>query len=210
MDRQTLIKTGIAGAIFSALLAVEGGYSNDPSDPGGETKYGITARVAREAGYTGEMKDLTKEQAQEIYTDLYIMAPGFNRMIDYSPALAHKLIDAGVNVGTARAAIWFQQALNAYSNKGRNYPRVSEDGVLGNRSIEAYRSLQRIRGKEKACTLVLKAIDGYQATYYLSLTSLQQFTAGWMDKRVGNIPLDQCREYTLLLPLKVTYEDSGK
>ena len=38
------------------LLTKEGGYINDPDDPGGETNFGITKRTAREAGYSGPMQ----------------------------------------------------------------------------------------------------------------------------------------------------------
>ena len=49
---------GTAGAvalIVTALFAVEGGYVNDPRDPGGETNHGITKAVAVDAGYLGAM-----------------------------------------------------------------------------------------------------------------------------------------------------------
>ena len=45
---------------FNYILLVEGSYSNDKNDKGGETKYGITKERARECGYKGNMKDLTK------------------------------------------------------------------------------------------------------------------------------------------------------
>jgi lysozyme family protein len=51
---------------FGLLIGNEGGYSNDPADPGGETMYGVTARVARANGYTGAMKDLQLLTAQQI------------------------------------------------------------------------------------------------------------------------------------------------
>ena len=50
---------------FTALELIEGGYSNDPQDPGGETMYGITARLARAYGYTGAMRDLPLIFAQQ-------------------------------------------------------------------------------------------------------------------------------------------------
>ncbi|MCW8621188.1 glycosyl hydrolase 108 family protein, partial [Acinetobacter baumannii] len=40
------------------VLQHEGGYINHPSDPGGETNYGITKSVARQYGYKGSMKDI--------------------------------------------------------------------------------------------------------------------------------------------------------
>ena len=46
---------------FKALIGSEGGYSFNPADPGGETMWGVTARVARASGYAGPMKDLPLE-----------------------------------------------------------------------------------------------------------------------------------------------------
>lgn len=195
--------TGLIGAILASIILIEGGYVNNPEDPGGETKYGITARVAREYGYRGEMKDLTKAEANEIYLALYVKGPRFDSIVDINPAVGHKLIDAGVNVGTARVTKWFQHALNAYSRSGKDYGLIGEDGSIGSATINAYQNLERTRGKELACKLVLKALDSYQGAYYLSLTKLSSFTVGWMDKRIQSIPLDQCTNYTLVLPDQV-------
>lgn len=52
---------------FNRLLSHEGGYSNYRDDPGGETMWGITARVARENGYDGPMKNFPVSMAKEIY-----------------------------------------------------------------------------------------------------------------------------------------------
>ena len=53
--------------IFNRLIGHEGGYVNDPRDPGGETNWGITKRTAQANGYTGNMKTMTRQQAYEIY-----------------------------------------------------------------------------------------------------------------------------------------------
>jgi len=51
---------------FALLLKNEGGYSNNPNDPGHETMYGVTIKIARQWGYTGAMKDLPLATAEEI------------------------------------------------------------------------------------------------------------------------------------------------
>lgn len=187
----------LVGSILASIIFYEGGYSDDPDDPGGKTKYGITERVAREYGYLGAMEDLTQEQANRIYTELYVDQPHFNLLLEINPAVGHKLIDAGVNVGTMRVSTWFQQALNSYSRNGKDYPKISEDGIIGKKTLEAYQALEKKRGSTKACELIIKALDGYQSTYYLKLSAYAKYTVGWIDNRVGNIPLDQCREYNL-------------
>ncbi len=54
---------GFEGAI-SIVLSAEGGYVNNPADRGGETKFGITRALA---GPDADIKNLTREQAIEIY-----------------------------------------------------------------------------------------------------------------------------------------------
>ena len=204
MKLNTTSKTiggGLIGAILSAVILVEGGYVNNPLDPGGETKYGITEQVARSYGYEGQLIDLTKEQALRIYQDLYVEQPNFASVVEINPAIGHKLIDAGINVGTTRVSIWFQTILNNYSQSGVSYPRIAADGIIGQKTLEAYRNLEAVRGKVKACTLVLKALDGLQLNYYMSLGQYNNFLIGWVDKRIQNIPLSQCEKYNLTVPL---------
>ena len=43
----------------------------------------------------------------------------------------------------------------------------------------------------------LKALDGQQSSYYLKLTAYSKYTVGWVDNRVENVPLNQCKEYNL-------------
>lgn len=196
--QKTGIGAGIAGTaalIIAAVLNVEGGYVNNPKDLGGETNHGITKDVARDHGYTGDMKALTKSMAEEIYYQDYIVKPGFTKMVEIQPAVAHKLVDAGVNTGTVRPSRWFQQSLNDLSRNGVDYPQISVDGKVGSATISAYQSLEQKRGKIKACELTIKMLDGYQSTYYTSL-NMPTFTVGWIDNRIGNVPLSWCKEYT--------------
>lgn len=186
--------SGIAAAIIAAVFAVEGGWSNDPNDPGGETNHGITKKTAVAAGYTGSMKDMTMDQAAQIYMRDYIQKPGYEPMLEISPAVSMKLVDAAVNAGPFRSSSWFQTSINAYNNEGKSYPQINVDGKVGPGTINAYKSLQNARGKVKACELTLKAMDAQQGAYYLSLVKLKKYTVGWMDNRIGNVPLSKCQE----------------
>lgn len=188
---------GVAGVLFAivvAVLGVEGGYSNNPKDPGGETNHGVTKAVAVENGYTASMKQMPVEVAVEIYTKQYADKPGFTPFAELSPAVAHKLIDSGVNTGTSRPSRWLQTSLNSLSRAGKDYPQIQVDGKVGPGTVAAYRGLVKVRGKVKACELVLKALDAQQGSYYLSLTHLSDFTVGWFDHRIGNVPLSRCKE----------------
>lgn len=181
-------------AIIAAVLNVEGGYVNNPKDPGGETNHGITKAVAVENGYVGSMKDLPKDFAKGIYYEDYIVKPGFLPLVEANPAVGHKIVDIGVNTGTTRPSRWFQASLNSLNNSGKLYPKIAEDGKVGPGTVAAYKSLEKARGKVKACELTIKLLDSYQAQYYISLNN-PTFTSGWIDNRIGNVPIERCKEY---------------
>lgn len=83
-------------------LQWEGGYVNDPKDPGGETKYGISKRAYPYL----DIKNLDKEQAAEIYLRDYWNACNCD---SYEPALAVSIFDAAVNVGVGRVQKWLRE-----------------------------------------------------------------------------------------------------
>ena len=185
---------GAVGAIVAAIFAVEGGYVNDPRDPGGETNHGITLATAQAYGYTGKMKDLDLNTATNIYVTNYINKPGYGEIITLSPAVGQKLVDAGVNAGTSRSSTWFQQGLNSLNRGGVDYAKITVDGKVGPGSVNAYKGLVQKRGKVKACEMIIKLMDAQQTNHYTSLTNLSQYTPGWIDARIGNVPLEKCRE----------------
>ena len=57
--------------VFDRTIGHEGGYVNNPKDPGGETNWGITIKTARENGYIGSMRYMKRDQAKEIYRKAY-------------------------------------------------------------------------------------------------------------------------------------------
>lgn len=109
------------------LIAHEGGYVNDPNDPGGKTKFGISDR--RDGNIDGmadldgdgigdvEIIDLELEQVAKIYRREYWERC---KCDDLSPALATALFDTAVNCGNGLAARLLQRVL-----------RVEDDGIIG-------------------------------------------------------------------------------
>lgn len=74
----------------------EGGYSNDPDDPGGETNMGISRR-----SYPHEdIKNLTRDQAIQIYYNDYWLAPGIYKL---PGAFQAKVFNIGVLIGEQTA-----------------------------------------------------------------------------------------------------------
>lgn len=95
--------------LIGEVIDREGGYSNHPSDRGGATRWGITEKVARANGYTGDMRALPRETAMEIYRRLYWRKPGYDRVAKYVPLVAAELFDTGVNMGTQMATSFLQR-----------------------------------------------------------------------------------------------------
>ena len=110
--------------IITYVLQFEGGYTDNPSDHGGPTNFGITASdFGRFLGLAGpataeQVSNMTQPQAVAIYSKDYIAEPGFDSIADGAVRLV--VVDSGVLFGTGRAARWLQQALG-----------VGVDGVIG-------------------------------------------------------------------------------
>lgn len=173
--------------IINDIIKVEGGYSNDPSDSGGETMYGITVAVARKHGYTGDMKKLPKKKAFDIYYTSYVVEPGFDAIAKIDPEIAAELVDTGVNMGTAVAGKFLQQALNAFNDGGSKYPDLAVDGVVGKASVSALEAFLKQRGAEGRGVL-LTALNSLQAARYIMLAEMrpqnERFVYGWIKNRV--------------------------
>lgn len=93
-------------AAFTLLVGNEGGYVNNPKDPGGATRWGVTQRVARASGYTGDMKEYPLEAARQVAKKLYWDPLHLD---DVDDRIAFQLLDANFNGG--HVVLWAQQAL---------------------------------------------------------------------------------------------------
>jgi len=175
--------------MIDGILAREGGYVNHPSDPGGATNFGITQRVAQANGYSGDMRQLPKATARQIYRREYVEKPRFLGIAEIDPLVAEEVIDSGVNAGQRRAALWFQQALNVLNRRQADYKDIAADGIIGPGTLAAFQALRRKRGEVKARQLMLKALNGLQFMHYFNLaeggTKFEDFMVGWLDSRIG-------------------------
>lgn len=176
--------------VISHVFAVEGGYVNDRNDPGGATNHGVTETVARNHGYRGNMRNLPKEFANEIYYKSYIEKPNFDLVIEKRLDLGLEIVDTGVNAGPARASRWFQESINLFNRRQKDYPDIKVDGQIGPATMRAYGRLERRRGKMTACQLVMRAMDSKQAAHYMRLgrnnSKFETFQVGWFRTRIRN------------------------
>lgn len=102
------------------VLLFEGGYSDDPVDPGGRTNFGISSKAHPEVGDVGELQ---LEDAIQIYYRDYWVA-GKVYMIE-DQGIANKLLSINVNAGIYQGTCCLQRALNAV------HQHVDEDGIMG-------------------------------------------------------------------------------
>ena len=118
------------------IIAREGGFSNDPADPGGPTNHGVTLNTLRRLGFdlTGDghtdladVKALTPDKAVAIYTEHYFRRP---RLSELPEALQPSIFDMYVNAG-ANAVKILQRLLT------RMGFATADDGVIGPRTIAA-------------------------------------------------------------------------
>ena len=148
---------------FDKLLGHEGGYSNHPADPGGETMWGITARVARANGYSGPMKDMPKPVAKEIYRKLYWNPVKADELPEY---FRYAVFDAAVNSGVSQSVKWLQRAVD-----------VVDDGKIGPMTLKAAKDASPL----KAFTML-----GYRLDFMTSLPTWKDFGKGWA-RRIASL-----------------------
>ena len=175
--------------IIDQLVAREGGYTNNPADRGGPTRYGITEVTARANGYGGDMRDLPLDTAKRIYRGEYWIRPRFDLISTISSPVADELLDTGVNCGTAFARPLLQRALNLLNNQGAlGYEDLAVDGVLGAKTQAALRVYLRKRGKEGEQVL-LRVLNILQGERYISIAEArptqETFFYGWILNRVA-------------------------
>ena len=99
--------------LVDRVLSHEGGYVNDPNDPGGETKWGISKRSYPQLN----IKGLTRQDAIAIYQrDFWQRVQGDRLPVPF----VFQALDAAVNHGIGNAVRWMQRAAG-----------VADDGVIG-------------------------------------------------------------------------------
>jgi len=150
---------------FDALIGNEGGYSYDPADPGGETMWGITARVARRNGYTGDMRMLPRETAKGIAEHEYWMPA---KCGDLPPLLRFQMLDAAYNSGATQATLWLQRALD-----------VPADGVLGPATLAA------VNAADPMVTAIL--FDSQRLDFLTDRPTWGMFGRGWAKRIARNL-----------------------
>jgi lysozyme family protein len=178
--------------IIADIILAEGGdkYTNKPNDSGGPTKFGITLKALSD--YRGracteqDVMDLQEPEARQIYLKKYYLFPCFDLVHSLSQAIAVELTDTGVNMGPKVATIFLQRVLNVFNNRGKLYPDMQSDGMIGQKTIDALRAYLQYR-KQDGELVMLKALNDLQGAAYIELAERrekdEESVFGWIKQR---------------------------
>ncbi len=147
--------------LIERVLSHEGGYVNNPADPGGETQWGVAKRSYPDVN----IRALTRAQAIDIYRrDFWQRC----RADQLSPAIAFQLFDASVNHGIDNATRWLQRAAG-----------VADDGHIGPISLAAIKAADQ--------NDLLLRFNGERLYFYTFLANWPTFGKGWTRRVAGNL-----------------------
>ena len=145
--------------MVQALLISEGGDVDDPADPGGRTKHGISQRA-----YPNEdIAAVTPERARVLYERDYWLD---DKLFLLAPALAYCVFDCNVNSGEARCVKLLQRVLG-----------LSEDGELGPVTAGSARG----RADRTGLSELVKEYSKARAEFLIGLNK-PRFIKGWLSR----------------------------
>lgn len=144
---------------FERLIGNEGGYSNDPNDPGGETNWGISKRSYPNV----DIKNLTKEGAKAIY-----LRDFWDPLGNAHPAIKFQAFDFAVNSGIQTAIRKLQASIG-----------VADDGHWGPKSAAKLATMD--------VSDVLMIYVAQRLRFWTSLSTWGQFGKGWANRAAANL-----------------------
>ena len=167
------------GEIASEIIAREGGYVNDPDDPGGATNFGVTIHTMRRLGLdlTGDgrvsaadVRALSRDQARQIFIDHYFHAPQISKLPD---ALQATVFDMQVNAGTNAVKI-LQRLVTRMGFPAR------ADGQIGPKTRDAVR-----KAADAAPDHIADAYGIARRNYYYALADRRVASRKYARRRDG-------------------------
>lgn len=166
--------TGDDKDIVDDIIRREGGAeaTNDPSDSGGRTQYGISEKSHPEAWLDGKV---AYQEARTIYEKVYILSEHFELLPE---ALKHQVVDFGVPSGPDTATRMLQQVLG-----------VPIDGQIGPRTLDAVNNYPsgKLFGVDVLGSVLLNlAFRDARTLFYATLAKKrpkdQKYVLGWIKR----------------------------
>ena len=166
--------------IAQEILNAEGGFVNDPDDPGGPTNYGVTLKTLNKLGLDlnqdkrvdiADLKQLSSTQAVQIFVQDYFYKP----QIDQLPHMLHApVFDSYVNAGSHAVKV-LQRTLILFDME------ITVDGLIGPITIVATQMAAR-----RAPDHLVDAYGIERVNYYLSLADARPNLRKFARNRRGN------------------------
>lgn len=169
-------------ASLSLLLAHEGGYSNNPKDPGGPTNKGVTQAVydrhRKAIGQPAQsVKLITDAEVSTIYNDDYWAMVSADKLPD---GVDYCIFDMAVNSGIDESIRILQRTINDKSNYYGVSKTLIVDGVIGQTTIDAV-TMASAHGIDDL-------IEGYcdrRIAFMKTLKQWKTFGTGWTRRVEG-------------------------
>jgi lysozyme family protein len=165
--------------ILQKTLKWEGTWSDDAVDAGGKTMLGITqatlgAWLGRPAS-AQEIRNLTRDEAINIYQSMYFQKPGINLLPD---ALQSPVFDFGVNAGPGRAIMGLQTLIDTLGI----VPHINVDGGIGAFTLKAVSGTLGTTGERKMVNAYQDARQAFYNGIVLKDESQREFLRGWTNR----------------------------
>ncbi len=169
--------------IAEEIIAREGGFVNDPDDPGGATNFGVTIHTMRRLGLdlTGDgfvgvadVRALSRARAIDIFITHYFERP---RIAEMPGALQPSLFDMYVNAG-ANAVKILQRLLRDMGFE------VAVDGVIGPQSLAAAQQAAR-KAARRGGVALRDAYGVARRNYYFRLADRRVASRKYARTRAG-------------------------
>lgn len=159
---------------LARLLRDEGGYTNDPRDPGGPTNFGITLKDYRlylkPEATAADVRAMTLGEAKAIYRTRYWDAQQCNNL---PPGVDYAVFDYGVNSGVGRSGKVLRRCLGLPDNKWQVTPEVVAAALAAD--------------PRKLCNMIWSE----RLAFLMSLKTWPTFGRGWNARVVGGKAFSQ-------------------
>lgn len=146
---------------FDKLIGHEGGYVNNPQDPGLETKFGVSKRSYPDL----DIANLTLEEARKLYKrDFWDRA----KCDSLPPSVAFQVFDCAVNSGIGQSIRFLQRSVG-----------VADDGVVGPLTLSAVKRLD--------AEVIAARFNGHRLDFMTRLSTFDVFGKGWARRIASNL-----------------------
>jgi len=177
-------------------LKFEGGYSNDPDDPGAETVFGISRKYHPDwegwniidrifnkelitFSFLKENEDLFQSVAKFYFENFYQKIK-INEIEKIFPELACHVFDFAVNAGTRTSAKALQKAINDTLKELQN--SIVVDGIIGNQTLSSIELIINNNLNQKLICNFIKHRSLHYAHISQNNTRLIKFLKGWINR----------------------------